>query len=582
MNQRDQLPRFIYSDLIKDYLAFRSQDAAIIEIYLIQELQKKFIDNNIQYFPRLKKWDGSTIDKILQFIDKYTKEILSKIKIAINTQGLWTVAEVNLSNFINTNVKYVNRELILRQLENLSSWEDIKFLNEERPNLFDLEEMTKVYLKKHNQFDNDPTAQNYPLMELKFKFYKFLELLYKKKPQCYSYFINCLFAAMQNLYTSNPNKKIIMAVGKNGSGKTVLVKWATNLPKTIPPSEFVSSQISGKQFEWNSGAVFPKNCPIVYCTEVRIVASDGFPKDKLASDFINTLKSAVRNGERITTRVPREQPQTYESKALVIFNANSDAEPQELYHVSQSYFAPYKMWDRIKFVNVDILDKLENNQPKYPDIYHTFNSILDSFKNIEGFDLEQHFPYIVLNYYVDSLKTFEYHSLSEHSNADLNKYSNLIPYLDKSIFDKMIGFQDEFKKGEYIKEKSKEESTIEDLFEIFDEEFPSSLTNITPDDLNNIAKNIKQRLSDLQYHRNKKSIGRSFLEPRFQVIKITNGVALPCIQNSYLKKLFDDSIRWNCNKYKDFYKKNDTISSHGISATTFFLNEWRLFLQDEK
>ena len=50
-------------------------------------------------------------------------------------------AKVNLSDFIMKNVKYVNRNSILKQLEDLPNWENVKFLNEERHSFQKIEEM---------------------------------------------------------------------------------------------------------------------------------------------------------------------------------------------------------------------------------------------------------------------------------------------------------------------------------------------------------------------------------------------------------------------------------------------------------
>ncbi len=577
MTASNKLPRFVYSKLIKGYLACRAQDAALIEIYLVLELQKKFIENDVQYFPRLRKWEGATVDIITQNIDSYSRIILQDIEIStLNDQGLWCSIHADLSDFIDNNVKYVNRESILKQLTNLSKWEDVKFLNEEKFSFIELEKICSNYLSKHRKHDPNPENNFVPLDELKKEFYHFMKILHKKRRSCYSYFINCLFATMQNLWSPHPIKKVIMAVGKNGSGKTMLLEWASEkLPKIIPPQSFGSTQISGMQFEWHSGAVFPKNCPLMYCSEIRIIDSNGFPKDKLASDFVNMLKQATRKNEKINTRKPGQLQEIYVPKSLIIFNANSDADKDEVYRISQAYWAPYKVWDRVFFVNVDILDLIPGTKtPKFKEIHDSFVRLM-KIRDIQGFGLEDHFPYVVLNYYVDCVKTLEFDELGANSSYQEIHYRNLINYLDKSIFDGIRGFSDEFKTGEHLKEKSKEETILDELFTIFDEEFPSDLKKNDREVLNATGKNIKQRIADLYKKRNNRDIGKAFSDPRLVVIKQTDGFFLPCIHNSHLKLLFDDDSRWSCNKYEEYYKKDDKQGTQSITSTTFFLHDWR-------
>lgn len=569
-----KLPQFIYSDLIKDFVAKRAQDAAIIEIYLIQELQKKFLENGIQYFPRIRSWEGAKTEIILQKIDAFSKIILKEIKVmAQDSQGLWRAKNANLSNFINTNVKYVNREKILKQLQDLSTWKDIKFLNEERFSFIEIEKICTEYFAKNRKQDQETTG--YPLDDLKKEFYSFMKILHTRRDTCFSYFMNCLFATMQNLWSNKPIKRVILAAGKNTSGKTALMMWGSKLPRVIHAQNFSSSQISGIQFEWNSGRVFPPNCPLVYCDEIRIVESEGFPKDKMSSDFMNMLKSAVRPNQLIKTRNPREEAQEYESRSLVVFNANSDAERDELYHICQSYFAPFKVWDRVKFVQVDILDLIPGiGSPKYPEIYKSFYKIRDMVTS-EGFNLEKHFPYVVLNFYADCLKKLEYDELSQTASVDMKLFNHMIRYVDKDIFDKMLGFQEEFKTGESLKEKSKEEKIIEELFLIFDEEFPKDLEQSPGEALNTIATNLKERISSFHHDRTKKWLGKTFMTPRLPMIKITQGYSLPCIHNSQLKRIFDDNLRWTCKKYEKYFKKDDKQGSQSISSTTFYLQKWR-------
>lgn len=568
-----QHPKFIYSDLIKDYVAARAQDAAIIEIYLVHELQKKFVENNVQYYPRLGCWDGEHVDIIKQNIDSYSKIILKEISILTpNNMNQWMVKKADLSNFINTNVKYVNRDRILKQLENLSTWANLKFINEEKMSFIELENICSEYFIKHRK--EDPEHFNFPLDDLRKDFYKFMELLHKRRQSCYAYFMNCLFATMQNLWSPNPIKRVILAVGKNQSGKTSLLLWASNLPKIIRAKNFQSSLISGIQFEWNSGKVFPPNCPFVYCPEIRIIESEGYPKDKMCSDFMNMMKSAVRQGELISTRNPKEEAQEYESKSLVVFNANSDADVDEVYYISQAYFAPFKVWDRVKFVKVDILDMIPGSKiPRFPDLFKLFWKILDAQKNDAA--LKKHFPYVVLSYYADCLKTLEYNDLTPNASVDFSLFTNLIPYLNKNIFDSMVGFQDTFKMNEYLKEKSKEERIIEELFMIFDEEFPKKLENVPGEVMNSIAKNVKERIGTFHKDRTKKDLGKTFTGPRLPMIKVTAGYALPCIHNSQVKRIFDDDTRWSCKKYEKFYKKDDKQGTESISSTTFYLHKWR-------
>lgn len=161
-------------------------------------------------------------------------------------------------------------------------------------------------------------------------------------PKQWEFFLSMLRAYWSSLRTPDPQRRILVGVGPNASGKGTFCKLLEFINNCSGMASFAHDDLLQ---EWRTANAFPENCALTVCHEWQL--------DKpTPSTGVGLVKSASRC-ESISIRGVGREAKTIRFTGGVVLFANAEGSEGAALAAAHRYFAPWLAFDRFSVVFIN-------------------------------------------------------------------------------------------------------------------------------------------------------------------------------------------------------------------------------------